>query len=399
MPGWHTMVAMKNGKNGQNRKNGQRAKHTSGSPCRAVAQAGALCLSFTLAVALSPCLAGAQEHTPPPAPPGALQIFFVDVEGGQATLFVTPGGHSLLVDTGWPDGDGRDSGRDAKRIVDAMRLAHLTRLDAVLITHYHTDHAGGVPQLVARVPVGLFLDHGPNREANDSVTAHSAEAYGQVIAGGGSRHQVLHPGDKLPVPGFDGTVVSSDGAVLASAMPGAGAANPFCGDAGQAEPDRTENSRSLGFVLGWGRARILDLGDLTRDKEKDLMCPNNRLGHIDLLVVSHHGWYQSSSRALVDALTPRVAVMDNGEVKGGSIPVLDTLKQAPSHPALWQLHYSSEGGPAHNTAAAHIANLNGTAQHSDGPDAGYFLRATVTPGGAISLWNSRTGNEARKPAP
>ncbi len=327
---------------------------------------------------------------PPPAPaPGSLQIFFVDVEGGQATLFVSPDGHSLLVDTGWPD----QQGRDANRIVAAMEMAHLSRLDAVLLTHYHTDHAGGVPQLLARVPVGLFLEHGPNREPGEAATAAADAAYRQVLSSGRYPHRVLRVGQKLPVPGFDATVVSADGQVLPGPLAGGGAANPFCADAGQATPDATENSRSLGFALQWGpNARILDLGDLTRDKEKELMCPANRLGHVDLLVVSHHGWYQSSSRALVDAIAPRVAVMDNGATKGGSVPVLDTFRDAPNHPALWQLHRSEEGGSQagadHNTAAAQIANYGGTGQV---PDRGFPLRATVAPDGTITMWNGRTG--------
>ena len=337
--------------------------------------------TMTAALVQPPCIAAS---TPPLAPEGALQVFFIDVEGGQSTLFVTPDGHSLLVDTGWPDHEGRD----ANRIVAAMKLAHLSRLDAVLLTHYHDDHTGGVPQLVARVPVGMFLDHGPNRELDNAPTVADAAAYQRVLASGKSQHRTLHPGEPLPVPGFTATVVSADGNVLDHALPGGGAPNPFCADAGQKVPDATENARSLGFALQWGRARVLDLGDLTRDKEKDLMCPKNRLGHVDLLVVSHHGWYQSSSPALVDAITPRVAVMDNGAVKGGSIPTLKTFREDPSHPSLWQLHYSDEGGARYNTAAAQIANLHGTAQ---GPDEGYLLRATVLPDGAMTVWNSRTG--------
>ena len=326
----------------------------------------------------------AQTKTPPPMPPGALSVYFVDVEGGQSTLFVTPDKHSLLVDTGWND----HGGRDADRIEQAMALAGIHRLDAVLLTHYHVDHTGGVPNLVARVPVGMFLDHGPNREPDDASTENAPDEYFKLLATGKYQRHIMHPGEKLPVPGFDATAVSADGKVITQSLPGGGEPNAFCSDAGQKTPDATENSRSLGFVLQWGSARVLDLGDLTRDKEKELMCPTNRLGHIDLLVVSHHGWYQSSSRALVDAITPRVAVMDNGATKGGSIPVLDTFRNDPSHPALWQLHYSDEGGAQHNTAAAQIANLKGTAQ---GPDAGYLLRVTVARDGSLAVWNSRTG--------
>ena len=316
------------------------------------------------------------------APPvqGDLHIDFIDVEGGQATLFVTPDRHSLLIDTGWPD----HNGRDADRILTAAHKEHLTRIDAVLITHYHVDHVGGVPQLVQRIPVGMFLDHGENRETNDKITAAAASDYRGVLAAGKYHHQVLKAGDKLPVLGFDATVLSADGQVIDA--PAGAAANPFCGEV--EKPDTTENARSVGILMHWGQASILDLGDLTRDKEQALMCPINRIGTIDLLVVSHHGWEQSSSPELINAIAPRAAVMDNGAVKGGSTVVLQTLRDVSSHPAVWQLHYSQEGGQTGNFEPAHIANLQGSAQ---GPDPGFMIEATVGADGRMLLLNDRTG--------
>ena len=317
--------------------------------------------------------------SPAVAAAGDLRVYFIDVEGGQSTLFVTPAGESLLIDTGWPD----NNGRDADRIVATAKGAGLSRIDYVLITHYHDDHVGGVPQLAQRIPVGTFIDHGPNRELDKGVTEHGYAEYQAVLKDGGSKRILAKPGDRLPLRGIDATVMSADGKLIGHALPGAGEPNSFCKQTEVRTPDQTENARSLGVLVRFGKTTLLDLGDLTWDKERELMCPVNKLGKVDVLVVSHHGWYQSSSPALVDAIHPRVAIMDNGAKKGGSIPVLDTIRQAPGLVTLWQLHYSDEGGAEHNTDAKYIANL-------DGPDAGNGLELTADRDGGFSVRNPRT---------
>jgi competence protein ComEC len=321
------------------------------------------------------------------APPQKdLEIFFVDVEGGQATLFVTPAGESLLIDTGWPG----HNGRDADRIVTSAKKAGLTRINYVLITHFHSDHVGGVPQLVARIPVDTFIDHGENRESTDASTVQGWQAYEQVLATGKYRHIVAQPGDVLPIQGIEATVVSSDASIIADPLPGAGQENGVCKDAPHYPTDQTENRRSLGTLITFGKLRILDLGDLTRDEEMQLMCPVNKLGKIDVYIVSHHGWDQSSSPALVYGIAPRVAIMDNGAKKGGSPSVWDILKKSPGLEDLWQLHFSEEGGSAHNVAPEFIAN-------PDGPDAGNYLELVARPDGSFDVFNSRTQKSKEYP--
>jgi hypothetical protein len=178
-------------------------------------------------------------------------------------------------------------------------------------------------------------------------------------------------------------VASADGAVLDRPLPRAGEENPACKNAEQYPADQTENLRSLGTVITFGKLRILDLGDLTHDKEMELMCPRNKLGKIDIYIVSHHGWSQSGSPALVYGIAPRVAIMDNGAKKGGTPSVWDVIEKSPGLENLWQLHFSEEGGAAHNVAEEFIAN-------PPGPDAGNYLELTAWPDGSFEVFNSRT---------
>src|SRR5881227_413994 len=319
--------------------------------------------------------------------PKALQIYFVDVEGGQATLFVTPAGESLLIDTGWPGFDGRD----ADRIVAAAKAAGVSKIDYVLITHFHMDHVGGAPQLAERIPIGTFIDHGENRESTDAPTVQVWDAYQKLLATGKYKHIVVKPGNELPIKEMHVTVVSADGTLIDRPLPGAGRDNPMCKDAEQYPADKTENLRSVGTLITFGKLRILDLGDLTKDKEMELMCPVNKVGNVDIYIVSHHGWAQSSSPPLVNGIGARVAIMDNGAKKGGTPSTWDIIKKSPHLEDLWQLHFSDEGGPAHNVPEEFIAN-------PQGPDAGSYLKLTANSDGSFDVFNSRTQKTKHYPA-
>lgn len=310
-----------------------------------------------------------------PAAEKDLQIYFIDVEGGQATLFVAPSGQSMLVDTGW----GYNAYRDALRIAKVAKMAKVKKIDYVVITHYHTDHVGGVPQLVAKMPVETFVDHGPNRE-DTNATNHLVSEYQAAIAS--AKHLVVKPGDTLPLKGLDVTIVSADGNVLGQPLAGAGQSNAACAGVKQKETDPTENARSVGMAIQFQKFRTVDLGDLTWNKELDLMCPANRLGQADVLIVSHHGSDLSSSPALVHALAPRVAVIDNGSKKGGSASTWDIVKSSHGLQDIWQLHYADAAGQEHNTTDPYIANV-------EEADTGFYLKLTARADGGFELFNPR----------
>lgn len=323
----------------------------------------------TLLTAVLPALVSARSKD--------LQVYFVDVEGGQATLMVTPAGDSVLIDAGWAG----NNFRDANRIAAAAKRANVKKIDYFILTHYHADHVGGVAQLVQKVPVETFVDHGPTREQSEKRSQQRMiDEYNQAVSQ--AKHLVVKPGDKLPVKGIEGTVVSADGHVLPAALPGAGEQNPYCVKTPDKEVDKSENARSLGTYWKMGQFRMVDLGDLTWNKEKELMCPVNHLGKADVYIVSHHGLNQSNSPALVHALAPRVAIMDNGAKKGGSPSAYEVIKSSPGLEAVWQLHFSEEGGKEHNSPDSFIANI-------DEADTGYYLKLTAHEDGSFEVYNPR----------
>lgn len=306
-----------------------------------------------------------------------LRIYSIDVEGGQSTLLVSPSGASLLVDTGWPG----NNGRDAERIQAAMRDAGITRIDHVLITHYHADHVGGVPELVKRVPVGEFLDHGPNRE-DDPQTQGNYDAYLKAIAG--KPHRVVHPGDTISVPGLSVIVLTADGQHI-DRVPGiTPEPNPYCAAERKWPADPTENARSSGILVRYGKFKFLDLGDLTGAKEVALVCPDNPIGKVDLYLVTHHGMNLSNSHAIVDAIAPRVAIMPNGAHKAGMPEAWQTVHDSPRLMDLWQLHTAENYDAAHNSPEALIANPKG-----DGD--GHFFKVVARTNGSFTVTNTRTG--------
>ena len=310
----------------------------------------------------------------------SLDIYWIDVEGGAATLIVTPSGQSLLIDTGNPAPDDRD----AKRIREAARVAGLQKIDFLLTTHFHSDHVGGAPALAKMIPIEHFFDHGESIETQDPRDAKRWDDYRALAAG---KRSIVKPGDKIPLKGIDVVVVSSNGEVLAKPINGGGP-NPLCRDARQKDPDKSENQRSAGILLTYGRFKFLDLGDLTWDKEMELACPDNKLGTVTLFQATHHGFFNdySGAPALVWAVAPQVVVVNNGPRKGLQASAWDTIRGMPGLQGVWQSHLALATDKDHNTAEDMIANLEPSDQCQ-----GHWLKASVSPSGQFTLTNSRNG--------
>jgi beta-lactamase superfamily II metal-dependent hydrolase len=284
--------------------------------------------------------------------PKSLSIYLVDVEGGNATLFVAPSGQSVLMDTG---NGGAAAARDVGRIMAAVKDAGVTRIDHLITTHWHGDHFGGMSELAARIPIREFIDHGPTVQPQPASTEFLAKAYPLLY--GKAKHTVAQPGDRIAIDGLDWRVVTSGGRVTKTPLSGAGRPNPYCAGFTPQEADTTENAQSVGSVITFGSFRTVHLGDLTWNKEFELMCPNNPIGLADVFIVSHHGQPVSNSEALVHAIESRVAIMNNGTRKGGQPAAMRILHSAPRLEDLWQLHFSLLSGQEYTVPGLFIANL------------------------------------------
>jgi beta-lactamase superfamily II metal-dependent hydrolase len=295
----------------------------------------------------SGALAGGQT----PASKG-LQIYVVDVEGGNATLFVAPSGQSALIDTG---NGGAAASRDADRIMAAAKDAGLNQIDHLITTHWHGDHFGGMAELSSRIPIRNYVDHGPTVQAQPASTEFLEKIYPGLHAK--AKHTVAQPGDRLPITGLDWRIVTSGGKVTKTALTGGGKANRYCSGFAPQDPDTGENAQSVGSVIAFGDFRVVHLGDLTWNKEFELMCPNNPIGTVDLFIVSHHGLNVSNAEVLVHALQSRVAIMNNGTRKGGQPAAMKILYSAPRMEDLWQVHFSQLSGQEFTVPGLFIANL------------------------------------------
>jgi beta-lactamase superfamily II metal-dependent hydrolase len=286
--------------------------------------------------------------------PRGLDIYFIDTEGGAATLIVTPAGESVLIDCGNP------GSRDAERIhKTATEQAGLTRIDHLIITHWHSDHYGGVARLAKLLPVQNFYDHGIPDQLADDPKGFELLIQAYKLATGG-KSKTLRPGDTVPLkqaekaPPVRLYCLCSGGAVLPD-KPNA-AENPIASDHQPKDEDKSDNARSLGFLLSYGDFRFLDLGDLTWNIEYKLVHPSDKIGPVDVYQVTHHGLDISSNPVLLRTVKPRVAIFNNGARKGGHPSVTATLRRIPDVQAIYQMHRNVTVGAQENADPEFIAN-------------------------------------------
>jgi competence protein ComEC len=330
------------------------------------------------------------------AQPRNLDIYFIDVEGGAATLIISPAGESMLIDTGWAM-----NGRDAKRLYAAAQQAGLKKIDYLVISHFHADHVGGLAEFSKMIPIARFYDHG------DAIEKENQQWLDSYLAASAGKRTIVKPGDEIPVKGLRALVVSSDQKLLAKPVNGGGP-NPLCADAEQKAPVSPENQRTVGLLITYGKFKYLNLVDLDWSKEMELACPVNRLGTVTLYQTGRHGAFDGAGApAFLYAVRPQVVVVNNGPRKGmGQIdntvnsitpagarvaPYEKTaylrLAKIPGVEGIWQEHLSLlDRDPSHNTLEDMIANLEDTSECK-----GNWIKASVARDGKFTITNSRNG--------
>ena len=247
--------------------------------------------------------------------------------------------------------------RDLNRVVAAAKLAGVSAFDVYLVTHYDVDHSGNVPNIAGRFPAKLFVDHGPwlDNPKLGAMNKNAGDAYLAFVDG--KQRLSVKPGDVIPFKDVKITVLTSNEEAISKPLTGGGKPNAACPAELLPPTKGDDNASSIGTLWEFGKFRMADFADLLQWVEMKLMCPNNPIGTVDLLMGSHHGMPASSSPALVHGLRAKAVVTNNGERKGIAPDVVKTLRSTPGGMDIWQLHYSTTAGPELNAPEDFIANM------------------------------------------
>jgi competence protein ComEC len=357
-------------------------------------------LFLFLALAVFAASLSAQTH----AQRSTLDIYVIDVEGGNAVLFVTPANESVLIDSG------RD-GVSASRIVAAAEDAGLSQIDHAITTHYDGDHYEGLAAVAAQVPIKDYVDHGPTAQPNPRAEQFLQETYPALYTR--AKHTIVKAGDNIPLAGVDWRIVAAAENMIKVPLPGGGIPNPYCSSfapPADAPFSTLEDPQSVASFIAFGKFRTVHFGDLTQKAEFELMCPKNPIGTVDVLLGLHHGQLSSNSIVAIHALRPRVAIMNNGTMKGGEPEVMKTIHSSPGLEDLWQMHFSVLSGQEYTVPGMFIANLVDDQQPTmpvapkpappRGPNrppdplhngAAYWIKVSAQRNGTFTVTNSRNG--------
>lgn len=315
---------------------------------------------------------------------GTLDIYFIDVEGGAATLIVSPSGESMLIDSGYPD----NNGRDKNRIISVARdVAGLKNIDHAVATHWHRDHYGNHAVIASEFGIGTFWDRGiPDVVPEDSSFEDRIAAYRGACQ---NASKSLAAGQSIPLQ--SGTTPLSVKILTSgrNVISNVGKRNPFADRHQQRDVDTSDNADSLSLLFQFGDFRFLCCGDLTWNVEAKLVTPNNPVGTVDLFMVTHHGLPTSNNPALVLAIDPTVTVMCNGPTKGGAESTLKTLREVKSLRDMYQLHENVKLDASLQAPSPFIANTGSTATCS-----GQWVKATVAADGAS--YSIQIGSDGQK---
>ena len=291
--------------------------------------------------------------------------------------------------------------------MEAVQDSGVREIDHLITTHWHGDHFGGLAELASRIAIREFIDHGPNAQPGEAADTFLQKIYPQLYAK--AKRTVVKPGDRISMAGLDVHVVTSAGETIKPSLPGAGKPNPYCANFKSGE-NNAEDPQSVGTYVRFGKFRTIHLGDLTKNKEFELMCPTSRIGPVEVLLGLHHGVGTSNSEVLVHALHPRVAIMNNGTRKGGDPEVMKTLHSSPGLEDLWQLHFSLLSGQEYTVPGMFIANtiddqppampIAPIPAPAPGPGAppaplhngkAYWIKVSAQQDGSFTVTNARNG--------